>query len=62
MLSKSAACAFFPIAQQELAARFRGVLLPAYLFAVSVPAYLHPFVKSGRPVDAVNASAPSEYA
>ena len=53
MLSKSAARVLFPIAQQELAAHFRGVVLPAYLYT---------FVKSGRPVDAVNASAPPEYA
>ena len=62
MLSKSAARAFFPIAQQELAEHFRGLLLAAYLFAVGVPAYLYPFVKSGRPVDEVKASAPPEYA
>lgn len=62
MLSKSAARALFLVVQQELAAHFRGVLLPAYLFAVGVPAYLYPFVKSGRPVDEGNASAPPEYA
>ena len=62
MLSKSAARVFFPIAQQELAAHFRGVVLAAALFAVGVLACLYTFVKSGRPVDAVNASAPPEYA
>lgn len=62
MLSKSAAREFFPIVQQELAAHFRDAVLAAILFAIGVPAYLYPFVKSVRPVDAVNASAAPEYA
>lgn len=62
MLSKSAAREFFPIVQQELAAHFQDAVLAAILFAIGVPAYLYPFVKSGRPVDAVNASAAPEYA